>query len=564
VRLLMGTSHAPGSIHALGAPPVALVGGESAGKSTLVAALTGATPRATNVAGSTLAVEVYRGRDRTWLDTPGVLHHADTATTAATLELLAEQPHLEVLLVLRATHLDEELATLLPLVAGRPGAVAVTGWDRVEDGPAARRALASVAAATGVAFVPLDARQPTDEALVQLRAALGAGGRFTDGPVLARVGWRIEPPTTVLEHQVLGPPLGLALLLLPAVAAVTLAVLAAGRLDPVVAGATERLASSAAGALHWPLGEVVAGDFGLLTMGPLLIVWALPTIVLLALGLGLLEASGLLDRLTTAVHPLVRHAGLSGRDLVRVVAGHGCNVPAITATRSCSSCTHDPTIGAIAFGTACSYQLAATVAVLTAARRPALVVPYLAVLLLGGLVHARLLTPRSQRAGGGHLDLHLLRGRAFLVRPRWRDVRREAGATLRHAGGTALPIFVGIAVTASLLAATGVLDAVARGLDPLLALLRLPGEVALPVVLASVRKDGILLLSEPAVVGQLDGAQLLATLVLAGALLPCLVTSVTILRERGWRTTTRLLRRQLVGAVALAAAVSWLGAAVLS
>jgi ferrous iron transport protein B len=560
VRLLMEAHPAPAS--PVTAPPVAVVGAESVGKSTLVAALTGARPRVANVAGSTLSVTAYRDGHRTWLDTPGVLHRAETATTRSTLALLEAEQELEVLLVLRATHLDEELAELLPLVAGRRGAVAVTGWDRVDDGPAARRALGSVAAATGVAFVPLDARSP-GVALVQLRAALGTGGRFTEGPVLARVGWRIEPPPTVLERRWIGPLLGLALLLLPAAGAVTSAVLLAGVVDPLVAGPTERLATAAAATLPWPLTEVVAGDFGLLTMGPLLVVWALPVILLLALLLGVLEASGLLDRVTTAVHPLVRPFGLTGRDLVRVVAGHGCNVPAVTAARSCSSCSHDPTIGAIAFGAACSYQLAATVAVLAAARRPGLVVPYLAVLFLGGMLHARLLTPRVRRRGGGHLDLHLLRGRAFLVRPRWHDVRREAGGTLRHAGRTALPVFVAIAVVASLLAATGVLDAVARGVGPLLAPLRLPGDVALPVVFASVRKDGVLLLSDPSVVAGLDGAQLLATLVLAGALLPCLVTSLTILRERGWRITARLLRRQVVGALLLTAAVSWSGLAVI-
>jgi ferrous iron transport protein B len=556
VRVLMDAH--PTSVAVDATSPVAVVGAESVGKSTLVAALTGAHPRVANVAGSTFSVTAYRDGHRTWLDTPGVLHRAETATTRDTLSLLDADRDLEVLLVLRATHLDDELAELLPLVAGRRGAVAVTGWDRVDDAPAARRALGSVAAATGVTFVPLDAREP-GEALVRIRAALGAGGRFTTGPVLARVGWRLEPPATVLERRWLGPLLGLALLLLPAAGAVTLAVLLAGVVDPLVAEPTERLATGATAVLPWPLADVVAGDFGLLTMGPLLVVWALPVIFLLALLLGVLEASGLLDRLTTAVHPLVRPFGLTGRDLVRVVAGHGCNVPAVTAARSCSSCSHDPTIGAIAFGAACSYQLAATVAVLAAARRPGLVVPYLVVLLLGGLLHARLLTPRGQRTGGGHLDLHLLRGRAFLVRPRWRDVRREAGGTLRHAGRTALPVFVAIAVVASLLAATGALDTVARGVGPLLAPLRLPGDVALPVVLASVRKDGVLLLSDPSVVGGLDGAQLLATLVLAGALLPCLVTSLTILRERGWRTTARLLRRQVVGAVLLAAAVSWFG-----
>jgi ferrous iron transport protein B len=554
VRVLSGALPTPG---ATTDTAVALVGAESSGKSTLAAALSGRTPRGENVPGSTLAVERYTGRDRTWLDTPGVLHRSDAATTRATVSLLAHDRDLAVLLVVRATDLDEELASLLPLVAGRTGAVAVTGWDRVEDTAAARRALASVATATGVPFTPLDARRP-GRALEELRATLASPGTFTSGPVLARVGWRVEPPPTILERRVVGPLVGLALLLGPAIGAVTLALAVAGRVDPLVSAATDRLADRAA-SLRWPLADVVAGDYGLLTMGPLLVVWALPTIVLLALLLGVLKASGLLDRLTTATHPLVRPFGLTGRDLVRVVAGHGCNVPAVTATRSCSACTQDPTIGAIAFGSACSYQLAATLAVLAAARRPGLVVPYLAILLLGGLIHARLLTPRAQRVGGGHLDLHLLSGRAFLVRPRGRDVWREARTTLHHAGAQALPVFVLITVVASLLATTRALEGAARVVGPLLAPLGLPPEVALPIVLASVRKDGALLLSEPSTLAALDGAQLLASLVLAGALVPCLVTSLTVARERGWRVTVRLLRRQAAGALLLAAAVAWLG-----
>jgi ferrous iron transport protein B len=539
--------------------PVVLVGGESAGKSTLAATLAGVRPRADNVAGATVATETFRAADRTYVDTPGLLHRADTAATRLALEALADASH-DVLLVLRATHLDDELAELLPLVAGRAGAVAVTQWDRVTDTPAARAAVASIAAATGVPFVLLDARDP-GSAADELRSALDAGLSFTTGPVLARAGWRIEPPRTVLDHPRWGPPLGLAALLTPAIASVWLAVTVAGAVEPVV----ERLLEpswTAVAALPRPLDEVVGGDYGLLTMGPLLLVWALPAVLTLALLLGALRASGLLDRLTTAVHPLVRPFGLTGRDLVRVVAGHGCNVPAVVATRSCSACSRDATIGAIAFASACSYQLAATLGVLAAAGRPGLAAPYLAVLLLGGLVHARLVG----RAAGGDtamLDLHLLRGRAFLSRPRWRDTWREARATLSHVTLRALPVFVAIVVVASLLATVGAIDAAGRALGPLMGALRLPADTALPVALASVRKDGLLLLAEPGVAGALDGAQLLAALVLAGALVPCLVTALTVVRERGARVAGALLARQALGAVLLAATISWLGAAVL-
>ena len=67
--------------------------------------------------------------------------------------------------------------------------------------------------------------------------------------------------------------------------------------------------------------------------------------------------------------------------------GFGCNVPAIVSTRSCSACTRPTTVGAIAFGSACSYQLGATLAVFAAAGRSDLVVPYLALLVVATLVY---------------------------------------------------------------------------------------------------------------------------------------------------------------------------------
>jgi ferrous iron transport protein B len=547
---------------ATAAPAVAVIGAESSGKSTLVSALALAAARAENVRGSTLHVERYVGSDRAWLDTPGVLHGADTATARATLDLLERDDDLHVLLVLRATHLDDELAALLPIVAGRHGAVAVTGWDRVDDTVAARRALASVASATGVTFTALDARSPGG-ALTELRDALAAPGTFTSGPVLARVGWRIEPPTTVLEHRTIGPLVGTALLLGPAVGAVTAALFIAAQVDPIVTSITDRLDDRVA-ALPWPLADVVGGDYGLLTMGPLLVVWGPPDHR--PPRAPARRTQGLRD--ARSAHHRDAPAGATLRPDGE---GPGPRRGRPRLQRACGD--RDPFVLVVHAGPdhrrdrlRCRVLVPARGDARGARRRPAagLVVPYLAVLLLGGLVHARLLTPRARRGDPAHLDLHLLHGRTFLVRPRARDVWREARTTLQHAGTQALPVFALITIGASLLATTGALDAAARVVGPLLAPLRLPAEVALPIVLASVRKDGALLLSEPTTLEALDGAQLLAALVLAGALVPCLVTSLTIARERGWRIAARLLRRQAAGALLLAAAVAWLGRAVLA
>jgi ferrous iron transport protein B len=156
-----------------------------------------------------------------------------------------------------------------------------------------------------------------------------------------------------------GPMVALGLLLLPAGVAVLAATLLASLAEPAVEAAATP-AVLALGDLPYLLGVILVGDYGVVTMGPLLLVWALPTATVFALLQGAMQASGLLDRLTGAVHPLLRRVGLGGHDLVRVLMGFGCNVPAVVATRSCSTCTRDTTIHAIAFGSACSYQLGAT------------------------------------------------------------------------------------------------------------------------------------------------------------------------------------------------------------
>jgi ferrous iron transport protein B len=81
-------------------------------------------------------------------------------------------------------------------------------------------------------------------------------------------------------------------------------------------------------------------------------------------------------------------------------------------------------------------------------------------------------------------------------------------------------------------------------------------------VLASIRKDGLLLLASDALV--LDGLQLLTAVYLAGVLLPCLVTAWTIARERSLQLTLHLLARQITAALVFTAVLAWGGALLLS
>ncbi len=534
------------------APPATLLlGRASVGKSALVRALTGQPARNVNFRGTTVPCSEYTTSDRVFVDTPGLHRASDADTVRLTLEALEDAD--EVLLVASATQLDEDLDLLLPLVQGRRVSIAVTRWDLVADHASAREAIARMALATGLPFVVLDARHPDESALEELQAAVTAPGEVRHEQMPVRAGWRIEPRRGLLDHKVAGPAAAIILLILPAVLAVIGANQAAALLDPLAVAATTPLAEIVGG---WPgpLGAMLAGDYGLLTMGPLLFVWAVPTVLVYSVLISVYRASGLADRIGTALHPLLRPVGLHGRDVTRVLMGFGCNVPAIVSTRSCSACTRPTTVGAISFGSACSYQLGATLAVFAAADRGGLVVPYLFLLVAATLVYTRLISRPDARST---LNILLIEPRTFLTRPSVTAVGAEARGTIWAFFRTALPTFFAIAMVASLLDWSGVLDAAGGLIAPAMAVFALPAEAALPTVLAAIRKDGILLLAEAGTVASLSASQLLVATFLAGTVLPCLVTAITIGRELGMRFAATLVAKQSAFAITVAVAVGW-------
>ncbi len=357
-------------------------------------------------------------------------------------------------------------------------------------------------------------------------------------------------------RTVLGPFLALLLLLLPAWVAVDAANRLAERIDSRVRALTEPLAGLLT---NWPqpFAEILAGDYGFVTMGPLLLVWATPVVVFHALLMGAYKASGLLNCLTIAMNPWLRPFGMTGRELARVVMGFGCNVPAVISARSSPACARGACVSAIAFGSACSYQLGATLAVFAAAARPELIVPYLLYLGATTVVYSGFIARRAARSRS---NLMVTEGRVFLTWPRPRTVWLETQGVVREFFRRALPVFLVITAAASLLHWLGALQAVSAVVGPAMAVFRLPLDAALAVVLASVRKDGILLLAEPGIAANLGAVQLLTAVYLAGVLLPCLVTCLTIAREQGRAFALRLVGRQAAAATGFSALLAWGGA----
>jgi Fe2+ transport system protein B len=556
---------------------VVVVGKESVGKSELVSSLTDDRPTSGNFRGTTTRSERYEIDDYAFVDTPGIVLDADTEATRDALAQVGDNE--TVLLVVPATDVDDDLDDLLPLVEDHLGAVVVTFWDKVDEQTETRRALEQLSADIGVPVVPVDARSverpitdggtaaagseagqtggsgsATDD-YSRIMAALDQPGVFPDA-AKEQIGRQIEPPKTVFEWPVVGPLVSLCLLLVPAGLAVWFANSLAGELSPIVEAAFEPLVA-AAERLPEPLAVLLTNDYGLLSMGPFLFVWAGPTMLLFAVILGVYKNTGLVTRMTVSLHPMMRQIGLSGRDLIRVVMGFGCNVPAVVNTRSCSDCTRCTTISAISFGSACSYQFPATLAVFAAVGMGWLVGPYLAVLAATTFIYVGLIAPAEARQSTTVVDR-----RTFLTWPDPKAVAREAYSALREFFVKALPVFVVITFVAAALDRLGVIDTLGSIIGPAMGLFNLPADAALTVVLASIRKDGIALLTADgaSTAAALSPVQVLVVVYLAGVLLPCLVTAFTVARQVSARWVLTMMARQAVAATSFAVVIAWSGA----
>ena len=538
-------------------------GGEGVGKTQLLASLTGRAPTPENFRGSTIVCETYRDDELQWTDTPGILRESETHATRESIDKLKGADR--VMLVARADRTAEELPALLPAIAGKPGFITLTFHDRLK--PEDRVRTAELSKSLGVPVFLVNARQllPSQAAAIRTTAIspLEGLGRFPKSPpaelpILSDVKAK---PESLLERIVSMPLVALLLLFLPAVFSIINANRFADWLYKPLAKVLEPALATVATWDSLPA-ALMGGNYGLLAMFPFLILYAAPTIIAFSAMLAIYKSTGLIDRISVALHPFLRPVGIGGRDLVRVVMGFGCNVPAIVSSRSCHSCSRGACVSAISFGSACSYQLPATLAVFAAAGMAGMGVVYLAVLSITTLIYLRFTTPKILRTATNSLLMHKADS---LSAPSWRSVWREMTSNFKQFVVMAFPIFVIICFAAALLDWLGILAGFSQLLAPLLAAFNLPGDAATAVVMGSIRKDGI-------AIGLLEGgdgplkvalstpAQVLTAVYLAGVLLPCLVTVFTIIREMKWKFAVKLCLRQMGWAAAFALVIAWGGA----
>jgi ferrous iron transport protein B len=537
---------------------IMLFGMESSGKTELVRSLSGRAGESARFRGTTVAYEAYKKGEITYIDSPGIFRDVDAQTyRIAVAHMQSEE---RILLVIHALYAHEQLPELLSLVTGKKGMVVLTHWDRVSTHPQAAHLLTTLKASLGVPVLAMDARTVSQEIREEIESLMEQTHYFSqDCPSLPSV-YPLTHHRSLLTIPVLGPLLAFFILFLPALGAVLTANAFANALNAPLHAVLDPLLRWSSTQPIW-IDQLLGGSYGFIAMFPFLLLYALPTVCIFSLLLSLLKTTGLVDRLTIALEKTLHPVGLSGRDLVRVIMGFGCNVPAVINTRACASCSRSATVHAISFGSACSYQLPASLAVFAAAGMPMLAPLFLGWLGISTLIYVRFTTPASYRSAQNTLRLPSMdEVQAPSLRHMWSDMCESMGQFIR----LALPVFLIICFIATLMDISGVLTKLSRSCAPLMSLFNLPGEASTAVILGSIRKDGL-------AIALLDNewqslkivletpVQVLTAVFLSGVLLPCLVTLWTIGRELGLRYALKLSFRQIVACSLFSLLLAWGG-----
>lgn len=540
---------------------IVLIGLESVGKSALFRALTGeVTGDETNYRGSTVMVRVANLLNQTDLlvDTPGIRIEEDSEATRLALRQIDQAD--TVLLVVRGTHAKMEIEalfkTIRPELGQRKTALVITFEDRAD--PKLAQLVNEYRRQLAIPVLLVNARQLNTPQRNQLLQTIRQAEPFlTNQPAAALPEIPlIMPQRTWLEQAWLGPWLSLAIMALLFALPVYLAYSFADWLQPLVDGwlITPLIEGLAPLKQASPfLFALLAGDYGIITLGWYSFLWAFPVVLLIGLSVAVTEEMGLKDRITATLDPWLRRIGLNGRDLIPVLTGFGCNVVAVYQSRACSTCTRKACISLIAFGSACSYQIGASLSIFNAAHQPWLFAPYLLTLFGVGAIYTRLWHKPLPASA-----IIPLTDRAFLQPPSWRGVGWRVKGILKMFLLEALPVFLVICAVGAGLAHLGYLDLLATWVSPVLTLVGLPGEAAPAIIFAMVRKDGLLTLNQGqgALLATLNTGQIFLLVYLASTLTACLVTLSSIGREFGWRYAGRLAGQQALTAIVSAVIIA--------
>ena len=279
-------------------------------------------------------------------------------------------------------------------------------------------------------------------------------------------------------------------------------------------------------------GELLAGEFGVLTMAPIyLLGLLLPLVIGFYLALSVMEDSGYLPRLATLVDRAMTGLGLNGRAVIPIILGFGCVTMATITTRVLGS-KRERIIATVLLGVTipCTAQIgviAGLIALLGFRYLIIYVVTILAVFAVLGTVLNKVLPGESTPL---LIDLPPIR------LPRVRNLLTKTYTKSLAFMKEAAPLFALAAVLITVLDFTGALDWLKDVLSPItVSWLGLPREATTAFIMGIMRRD----FGAAGLYGMvLSPAQTIVGLVTITLFVPCIASIMVIVKERGWKDGT--------------------------
>lgn len=579
---------------------VALVGNPNVGKSTIFNGLTGLDALTTNYPGTTVEVAVGKagidGTTISLIDLPGTYGvPKGTGDERAAWEALSSHPPDAVLAVVDATNLARNLYLVLRLLELRFRIVVALNMSDEARRGGLHIDSARLSALLGVPVIPTVA--PTAEGLHDaLRACRSvaaaeapAGDPDWNGQSWAiaaarerhaRAEWIAQTVSSGRDRRreswriATRPSTGIPLL--AAVLGTVFAALFWG--GTALAGLVDRTWAAYASPLMklmitafaggGPLGRTLlwgldAGLNAVLSVG-------IPYVLTFYLMLALLEDTGYLNAAAIVLDRTLSRMGLTGRAAIPLVAGAGCNVPAIIGLRVLRTERERLIAGTLITLVPCSARTAVIFGAVAALAGPwwaALLYAIVAVVILGAGWGLNRMLPGASPA-------LLMEMFPFRV-PSARTVLRKTWFRVREFIVVAVPIVLAGSVVLGALYETGLIRLAARPLAPLVeGWLGLPAVAGLTLVFAVLRKElALQLLLALALVEYGRGAHsLLAfmttrqifTYALVNTLyIPCAATIAVLTRALGWRRAALISGGTIMLAVVVGGVVTRLLALVL-
>ncbi len=289
-------------------------------------------------------------------------------------------------------------------------------------------------------------------------------------------------------------------------------------------------------------GQILIGEFGLLTMTPVYVLGLLlPLVAGFYLMLSLLEDSGYLPRIAALSDRLMSGIGLNGRAIIPTILAFGCFTAATMTTRLLGS-KRERVIATALLGLTipCSAQMG-VIAGKLASMGVLYVLFYIFVLVLlfglAGKVLNKLLPGESSSL---LIDLPPIR------LPGMGNVLKKTLVKTKMFLWEATPLFALGALIISVLQYTGALTVIQNAIAPLTVWwLKLPKETATVFIMGMVRRDfGAAGLSSMA----LSNTQLMTALITITLFVPCIAAIMIIFKERTKREAVLIWMGSMVTA----------------